>query len=48
MKLKNFDLFWFVWLALVCVWNFVWPTVPPILDVLVAVILSIGVMLVKK
>jgi undecaprenyl-diphosphatase len=48
MKLKNFDLFWFVWLALVCIWNFVWPSVPPILDVLVAVILSIGVMLVKK
>ena len=48
MKLKNFDLFWFVWLALVCIWNFVWPLVPPILDVLVAVILSIGVMLVKK
>ena len=48
MKLKNFDLFWFVWLALVCIWNFFWPLVPPILDVLVAVILSIGFMLVKK
>ena len=41
-KLKELDWFWFVWLSLVCVWNFVWPNVPPIADVLIAVILSLG------
>jgi len=35
-------LIWIVWLILVCVWNFGWPSVPPIADVVVAVILSIA------
>lgn len=48
MKIKNIDFLWFWWLALVCIWNFVWPTVPPIADVLVAVVLSLGVMFIKK
>jgi len=48
MKIKNFDLLWFVWLALVCVWNFVWPEVPPIADVLVAVVLSLLVITIKN
>jgi len=43
MKIKELDWLWFVWLALVCVWNFVWPEVPPIADVIVAVVLSLGV-----
>ncbi len=48
MKIKYFDIFWFGWLALVCIWNFVWPTVPPIADVLVAVVLSLGVIVIKN
>lgn len=38
---KQFDLLWFTWLTLIIIWNFGWPSVPPIADVLVAVILSI-------
>ena len=38
---KQFNKVWFVWLFLVCLWNFGWPYVPPIADVLVAVGLSI-------
>ena len=41
MKIKDFDFLWFGWLVLVCIWNFVWPEVPPIADVLVAVVLSL-------
>ena len=48
MKIKNFDWLWFMWLALVCIWNFVWPTVPPIADVLVAIVLSLGVITIKN
>jgi len=39
--MKQFDKVWFIWLLLVCIWNYGWPLVPPIADVLVAVILSI-------
>ena len=48
MKIKELDWLWFVWLALVCVWNFVWPEVPPIADVLVAVVLSLGFLAIKN
>jgi undecaprenyl-diphosphatase len=48
MKIKDFDFLWFVWLALVCIWNFVWPSVPPIADVLVVVVLSLGVIAIKN
>ena len=48
MKIKDFDFLWFGWLALVCIWNFVWPEVPPIADVLVAIILSLGVIAIKN
>ena len=48
MKLKDFDFFWFIWLALVCIWNFVWPEVPAIADVIVAVVLSLGVIATKN
>ena len=48
MMIKDFDFLWFGWLVLVCIWNFVWPEVPPIADVLVAVILSLGVITIKK
>ena len=48
MKIKDFDFLWFGWLALVCIWNFVWPEVPPIADVIVAVVLSLGVIGIKN
>ena len=48
MKIKYFDFLWFGWLVLVCIWNFVWPEVPPIADVLVAVVLSLGVITLKN
>ena len=48
MKIKKLDWIWFVWLALVCIWNFIWPEVPPIADVLVAVGLSLGVLAIKN
>jgi hypothetical protein len=38
---QQFDKVWLVWLLLVCIWNFGWPEVPPIADVVVAVGLSI-------
>ena len=48
MKIKDFDWLWFGWLALVVIWNFVWPEVPPIADVLVTIILSLVVITIKK
>ena len=48
MKIKNFDWLWFGWLALFVIWNFVCPEVPPIADVLVAIILSLAVIKIKK
>ena len=48
MKVKKIDLVWFIWLALVCIWNFVWPEVPAIADVIVAVLLSLGVIFYKN
>ena len=39
--MKQFNLVWFVWLVLVICWNYIWESVPPIADVIVAVILSI-------
>jgi len=48
MKIKDFDFLWLGWLVLVCIWNFVWPEVPPIADVLVAVVLSLGVITIKN
>ena len=46
--MKQFDSIWIIWLLLVCVWNFGWPQVPPIADVIVAVILSIGAYQIKN
>jgi hypothetical protein len=39
--MKQFNLLWFFWLVLVVIWNFGFPDVKPILDVLIAVVLSI-------
>lgn len=48
MKLIKLDWIWLAWLILVCIWNFLWPEVPPLADVLVAVLLSIFVVFFKK
>ena len=48
IKIKDFDFLWFGWLVLVCVWNFVWPEVPAIADVIVAVVLSLGIVVIKN
>ena len=48
MKIKDFDWLWLIWLVLVCIWNFVWPSVPPIADVIVAVILSLGLIAINN
>jgi len=39
--MKQFNLAWFIWVLLVVIWNFGFPEVKPILDVLVAVALSV-------
>jgi len=44
----NLNYLWFLWFALVYIWNFVWPEVPPFADVLIAVILSLGLITIKK
>ena len=46
--MKQFNKIWFLWLLLVFIWNFGWPNVSPIYDVIVAIILSIGVFQLKK
>jgi len=46
--MKQFNKVWFIWLLLVCVWNFGWPEVKPIYDVLVAVLLSILIFRLNK
>ncbi len=48
MKIKELDWIWFLWLALVIIWNFVWPSVPPIADVIIAVVLSLGIIGIKN
>jgi len=49
MKKINQDiLYWIIWLILVILWNFVYPAATPIYDVLVAVVLSIIFILIKK
>ena len=48
MKIMNLDKIWLLWVLLVAIWNFGWPDVPAIADVIVAIILSIFVMILKK
>ena len=49
MKKINQDVFyWITWLILVILWNFGYPNAIPIYDVLVAVLLSIIFILIKK
>ncbi len=44
---KNFY-YWFVWFFLIILWNYGYPAATPFLDVLVAVILSVIFILLKK
>ena len=39
---------WFSWLLLVIIWNYGFPEAPPIQDVLIAVILSLIFIFLKK
>ena len=48
MKIKKIDFVWLVWVSLVCIWNFGWPDAPAIADVLIAIILSLAVVFIKK
>ncbi len=42
MKIMIHTKVFYIWLLLVIVWNFGYPSVPPIADVIVAVILSLS------
>jgi len=48
MKIKKIDFVWLGWISLVCIWNFGWPDAPAIADVLIAIILSLAVVFIKK
>ena len=46
--MKKIYLIYALWLLLVIVWNFLYPQVPPIYDVIAAIILAIMVQLLNK
>jgi len=46
--IKKKIIIWIAWLVLVIFWNFFYPEARPIFDVLVAVVLSIIFILIKK
>ncbi|MEE2700148.1 MAG: hypothetical protein VYD71_02145 [Bacteroidota bacterium] len=46
--MKQFDSIWIVWLIGVIIWNFGWPEVPPLADVVVAIALSIAAYQIKN
>ena len=48
VKLMFNKINWFAWLVLVILWNYGFPKATPIQDVLVAVILSVLFMIIKK
>jgi len=39
--MKQFNKIWFLWLMLVIIWNYGWPNVDPIYDVVIAITLSV-------
>jgi|TARA_B110000240_G_scaffold613_1_gene609 hypothetical protein len=39
--MKQFNKIWFLWFILVIIWNYGWPNVDPIYDVIIAVALSV-------
>ena len=48
-KKKKEDLiFWYIWLILIVAWNFGYPKATPIQDVIIAVILSLFFIFIKK
>jgi hypothetical protein len=47
-KKKKETIHWFLWLLLVVLWNYSYPTASPLLDVLIAVTLSIFFIVIKK
>ena len=48
VKLMFNKINWFAWLILVILWNYGFPKATPLQDVLVAVILSVLFMIIKK
>jgi len=46
--MKSIDSIWIIWLVLVIIWNYGWPNVHPISDVVVAVILSLLFIIIKS
>ena len=48
VKLMFNKINWFVWLVLVILWNYGYPKASPLQDVLVAVILSVLFIIIKK
>jgi hypothetical protein len=46
--LKSFLIQWFIWLIAVVLWNFGYPEASPAADVLVAIILSLIFIFIKK
>ena len=48
VKLKLKKINWLAWLVLVSIWNYGYPNATPLQDVLVAVILSILFIIIKK
>ena len=47
-KLKRNYIEWFTWLFLVILWNYGYPEASPFYDVMVAIILSLVFILIKK
>ena len=47
-NLKRDYIEWFIWLFLVILWNYGYPEATPFYDVLVAVILSLILIIIKK
>ena len=46
---KKKDLiFWYIWLILIVIWNFGYPKATPVQDVIIAVILSLFFIFLKK
>jgi hypothetical protein len=48
LKRNKEILIWIIWLFFVTLWNFCYPEAKPIYDVLVAVVLSLIFILIKK
>ncbi len=48
VKLMTKKINWFAWLILVILWNYGFPNATPLQDVIVAVILSILFIIIKK